>query len=296
MLRRVAVIGPERRRTGTGPFVAAYLRQAGCSVAGWDRAAACRLLDPGAPRPEVDAVAICSPAETHLDYLEAAVAKGLHVFCEKPIVWPADHSPATFETLILRLAEALDFAKRQRLVVHENTQWVYTLQEFRRLAGDCEPNEVRRFRCELSPSSGNAPEMLMECSAHANSLLLELGCDGVEDLRLSLAEAALAVGFQSRSVSGAPVEVEYRFTQQTRQPRAAAYAINGRRVERRVEMDGYRIFLAFGAQEHPIPDPLQCSVEDFVAKIAAPEPGRPSSILANLRMSCSMLKGCHDYA
>jgi hypothetical protein len=296
MLHRLAVIGPERRRTGTGPFVAEYLRQAGCSVVGWDRADAGHWLAPGAPRPEVDAVAICSPAETHFEYLVSALAKGLHVFCEKPVVWPADHSVAAFAALILGLEKALDAARLKHLVVHENTQWVYTLKDFRRLAGNCEPNEIRRFRCELSPSSGTAPEMLMECSAHANSLLLELGCDGLEDLRTDVAEAVLEVGFRSRAVSGAPVEVQYRFAQKTRQPRAAAYEINGRRVERRVEMNGYRVFLAFGGQEHPIRDPLQSSVEDFLAKISAPEQRQPSSILANLRMSCSMLKACHDYA
>jgi hypothetical protein len=38
MPSRVAIIGPRRRRTGTGPFVAEYLGQAGCSVVGWDGA------------------------------------------------------------------------------------------------------------------------------------------------------------------------------------------------------------------------------------------------------------------
>jgi hypothetical protein len=298
MSHRLAIIGPHRRRTGTGPFVAEFLRQAGCSVVGWDRADAHRWLAPGSPQPGVEAVAICSPAETHLDYLVAALAKRLHVFCEKPILWPADHSCAAFETLIARLARALDSALRDRLVVHENTQWVYTFKEFQRLAGDHCLGDIWRFRCELSPSSGTAPEMLMECSAHANSLLLQLGCSGVEDLRMSFERgdggrgAVLDAGFRSRSASGARVEVEYHFAQQLSQPRAAAFEINDLRVERRVELSGYRVSLQFGSQEHAIRDPLQSSVEDFLAKTSGPNRRPDPSILANIRMSCSLLRAC----
>ncbi len=35
--------------------------------------------------PDVDAVLICSPTDTHADYIEAAVAAGKAVFCEKPV-------------------------------------------------------------------------------------------------------------------------------------------------------------------------------------------------------------------
>jgi hypothetical protein len=295
---RLAVIGPQRRRGGTGPFVAELFRQAGCAVVGWGRIEASRLLAPEASRPEIDAVAICSPAETHLDYLVAALEKRVHVFCEKPILWPADHSLGTFDAIIAKLARSLDSALRNRLTVHENTQWVYTLDDFQRMAGAGGLQEVRRFRCELSPSSGRAPEMLMECSAHANSLLLGLGCSGIEDLRVSFRRAdgkrgaVLEAGFRSRGASGDPVEVEYRFAQQISQPRPAAYEINGRRVERRVDMEGYRIFLKCGSEERAIRDPLRSSVEGFLAKISAEDRRPDPSILPNIRMSRFLLEGC----
>jgi len=34
---------------------------------------------------DIDAVLICSPTDTHADLIEAAVAAGKHVFCEKPV-------------------------------------------------------------------------------------------------------------------------------------------------------------------------------------------------------------------
>lgn len=35
--------------------------------------------------PEVDAIVICSPTDTHVDIIKEASAKGKHIFCEKPI-------------------------------------------------------------------------------------------------------------------------------------------------------------------------------------------------------------------
>jgi myo-inositol 2-dehydrogenase / D-chiro-inositol 1-dehydrogenase len=35
--------------------------------------------------PEVDALVVCSPTDTHTEIIEAAAAAGKHVFCEKPI-------------------------------------------------------------------------------------------------------------------------------------------------------------------------------------------------------------------
>lgn len=35
--------------------------------------------------PEVDAVIICSPTDTHVDIIKSACEKGKHIFCEKPI-------------------------------------------------------------------------------------------------------------------------------------------------------------------------------------------------------------------
>ncbi|MGB5500402.1 MAG: Gfo/Idh/MocA family oxidoreductase, partial [Maribacter sp.] len=35
--------------------------------------------------PEIDAVLICSPTDTHADYVELAAKAGIHIFCEKPL-------------------------------------------------------------------------------------------------------------------------------------------------------------------------------------------------------------------
>jgi hypothetical protein len=298
--RRIAIIGPRRRHTGTGPFVSEFFRQSGCAVFEWERDEACHELDRDTARPEVEAVAICSPAETHFDYLAAALAKRLHVFCEKPIVWPRTQSHEAFDDLTARLARVLEAARRDGLTVHENTQWVYTLDAFRRIAGDFAPDEVEQFRCELSPSAATPIEMLLECASHANSLLLGLGCQGVEDPRACFAGggegrgAVLSLGFRSRRPSGRPAEVQYHFAQAVTQPRHAAYEVNHRRVQRRVGLNGYRIYLQSGPEEHLIRDPLRVSVEDFLSKLDE-APGATDSlppILTNIQMSQLLFDAC----
>jgi myo-inositol 2-dehydrogenase/D-chiro-inositol 1-dehydrogenase len=92
---RVAVIGAGRigrihaanvaaARGATLVGVADFVSETAASLAaelGTKSASALGLLT----SPEVDAVLICSPTDTHADYIEAAVAAGKAVFCEKPV-------------------------------------------------------------------------------------------------------------------------------------------------------------------------------------------------------------------
>jgi len=103
----VGLVGARRRRQGLGPFVARDLVRAGARVpcfaatsaatrdaASGQLAATCGIeargytnVDEMLARERLDALAILSPAETHAAYLESALAAGLHVLCEKPLVW-----------------------------------------------------------------------------------------------------------------------------------------------------------------------------------------------------------------
>ncbi|MCX6619983.1 MAG: hypothetical protein NTY38_02665, partial [Acidobacteria bacterium] len=69
-----------------------------------------------------------------------------------------------------------------------------------------------------------------------------------------------------------------------------------RRVERRVNLDGYRLSLQYGGEEYPIGDPLRASVGDFLAKISAAgsDAGRDGAdrILTTIGMSFGFLNAC----
>jgi hypothetical protein len=297
---RVGMIGPRRSRTGTGPYVARFLKDCGCEVLEWTKAEASSFLTCPASLPTVDAVAICSPAETHFDYLSAAVSRCIHVFCEKPMVWPRDHSGAALRRLLANLALVVETV-RGRAVLHENTQWTYTLDDYRRMTGGLDPNDIREFSCELGPSSGAPAEMIMECAPHANSLLLALGCSGMEGLSVAFRgptddqSACIDIHFECRSPEQRKVDVHYRFEQCANQPRPAAYALNGRWVRRRIAAPGYRIFFCHDGREMSIADPLESSVRDFVGKVLAGaalprEEHFSPAIQANLEMSAAILE------
>jgi myo-inositol 2-dehydrogenase/D-chiro-inositol 1-dehydrogenase len=49
--------------------------------------------------PDVDAIVICSPTDTHADYIEAAARAGKAVLCEKPVDLSADRIAACLERI-----------------------------------------------------------------------------------------------------------------------------------------------------------------------------------------------------
>ena len=50
-------------------------------------------------------------------------------------------------------------------------------------------------------------------------------------------------------------------------PKPAAYAINGKRVDRHVELANYLISLRTFDKQLPVVDPLVCSVKNFLGSI-----------------------------
>jgi len=297
---RVGLIGPRRSRTGSGPFVARILAARGCQVFEWGREQA-RLWCVNR-QPTVDAVAICSPPETHFPYIAAALDAGVPVFCEKPLVWPSDHSAAALRAMVTEL----DARAPGDLLIHENTQWPYTLDEYRGMTGEFAPVEVRKFACVFAPSGAEPAEMVMETASHANSLLLATGCRGMDEVEVDYRPRAggrpaqMDVRFESRAAGGAPVAVHYRFEQCERQPRTAAYAVNGRWVWRRIGSPGYQISFEHNGRLARIGDPMEHSVEEFARNIQArvarrASGGLPPLIRDNLTMSAALLEHIARY-
>jgi len=283
----IAVVGAGRRRQGLGPFVARHLVAAGAEIPGFvvtsatSAAAVARewASDLGIEShgyldlasllrcERVDALAILSPAETHASYLEAALEAGLHVLCEKPFVWGLPQLGATARRL------ALAFESRG-LLLWENCLWPYLLPAFGELHPGVLSQTPRRLAIRLQPASRGA-QMLGDSVPHALSLaqaLLPGGPGRIEDLRFAAgaidAEAldlAFTYGFGERSLG---VEVELRRSE--RHPREAALEIDGRRAQRLVSADGYRLSFACDGRTVPLPDPLMRLVADFVRALPAP--------------------------
>ena len=274
MKPRVALIGARRVRQGLGPYVARHLVELGAevpcflgtrpeSIAESERALGARgytdlheLLAEEKP----DALAILSPSETHERYLEAALEAGVHVLCDKPLLW----SGPGLARRAVRLVERYTAAD---LLLRENCQWPYTLAAYRSLHPDSGP--LTSFAMRLSPASRDPRQMLGDALSHPLSLLQAL--TGAAEARAEKIELAAGPGevvlrFTYRTAtSSVPCEVTLRSSD--RPPREAAYAVNGRWAERRIRPTDYTFAFTDGEREVPAPDPLRELLREALAAL-----------------------------
>lgn len=307
---RVGVIGARRRRQGLGPFVVRDLRAAGARVpcfvtteqttleaarrqlAERDGVDARGYLDLDAmlAREALDALAILCPAETHGAYLEAALAAGLHVLCEKPLLW----GRSDLDEASARIASGFD---AKGLLLWENCQWPYTLPAYRRLHPDALESPPRRFEMHLQPATGGL-RGLGESLPHALSLLQAVvpGADPrVEQTRFTAGEAAspaLSVSFRYRT-SAADVHVLVRLEPSSMSPTAALLAFNGRVARRVVAREDYRLSFVADDRTVPMADPLTLLVAEFVSELAGgrvdPGASRSREIAERMRLLAALV-------
>jgi predicted dehydrogenase len=272
---KVGVIGARRVRQGLGPYVVQHLKSLGAEVPCFlasrqetipetERATgACGYteLDRMLGDHGLDAIAILSPAESHAGFLEAALGAGLHVLCEKPLVWG--------EARAAERAAAIEHRYRAAgLGLRECCQWPHTLPAYRALHPDVGP--VRSFSMRLSPAKRDPREMLGDSLSHPISLLQALapGAAEVADVRFPrLKPGSLRLTFEWRVPAGA-VAAEIELISREAPPREAGYGVNGHWAERQIRPGDYAFSFVDGARAAPVPDPLRELLRDFVA---APE-------------------------
>jgi D-apiose dehydrogenase len=95
----------------------------------------------------IDALDVASPRETHADWVDAAVARGIHVLCQKPLTPDLTQS----EALVQRVAG------RARLMVHENWRFRPWYRELRRWIVAGELGDVALARMAMI-NSGLLPD------------------------------------------------------------------------------------------------------------------------------------------
>jgi predicted dehydrogenase len=276
---RVAVIGARRARQGLGPFIARDLRAAGAQVvallttsepSGYEASEQCdrfagirppaycdleALIDEQRPQ----ALAICSPHATHADLLDRALEHGLHVLCEKPLVWGEGFAGRSARTAKL-------YADRG-LVLFENCQWPYTLPAFAALHPSALDTPPRRFAMLLQPAV-HGRDMLADSLPHPLSLLQRLvpaAEPRAEDIRVSQCGTdRFAIRFDYITPA-APVAVEIDLLVSDAHPRRFRIEVDGHGAERQVDVADYSLRLATQERSVPLPDPMSALVADFVA-------------------------------
>ena len=277
---RVAVIGARRARQGTGAFVAREFKAAGAQVVAVlgtqpDTAAQARRdlaadfdidaeaftdLDALLRRVEPDALAVCSPKEAHEAALELGLRAGCHVLCEKPLHFDPQERPDQAAARAARWGERFRAAQR---VLHLNAQWPYTLPTFDRLHPTARQGPLRSLHLRLSPMLAGA-EMVADSASHLASLLWALAGDG--DFTTLDCHGDPAQGLRLRGRYADRVDVDFELVRCLRPPRPAGYSVNGRAVQREIELPEYRLRFRDGEHVVALEDPLGLSVRDFMMR------------------------------
>jgi hypothetical protein len=291
---RVAVVGARRVRQGTGEFIARELARQGCSVeaivgtseASCDEARrglkerhgidARAYLSIGEclEREKPDLVAIASPAEHHLEALYFSLEAGCHVFCEKPLFWKESLVRDRDGSEAQELASALvELASRKGRLLALNTQWPETLPAFRELHPRALEGAVESIEMWLAPPGPDPVFMVRESASHVLSLVYRVVGEGnLGDLLLAEGEGSVDLGFEYRSGLPRPTRVALHLRPSATLPRPAAYAINGHRVDRVIELPDYTFRFEAEGRRVPLQDPLALCVAAFLARIRSGEP------------------------
>ena len=288
---QVGLIGARRVRQGLGPFIARDLLAAGAEVPvvlgrteSSSAEAASGIEELTGCRPDstwdreaffehnLDAVCVLTPAGTHLEYVEAALERGVHVLCEKPVFWHPD---------------AGDWGERARgledrfeaagLVLAVNTQWPWTLGAFQELHPSADLNNAIRLEMGLAPAS-TGTQMIGDALPHPLSLAQALrpGLSSVRDVsfeRLGTKSLRLqATIFDERDELAFELDVHLNGDAQE-MPRAAWYAIDGSRADRCVRSSDYSMFLRNGARLVDLADPLRLRMGAFLEAVVRARQG-----------------------
>lgn len=287
---KVGIIGAARRHQGTGPFIARSFAQLGHQISAIFgtsndsvQAASRHLAEQYGittqsytnfkeliDKHPLDILVISSPPNSHLDYLEKALENNCHVFCEKPLWWPqtgiSKLSLSQYEGTIQNIIAT---ANKRNRYIHLNAQWPYTLRDFARLHSSAlATGKVAQFAMHLSPQSEGI-NMLIDASSHGLSMLYQLvGAGELKDIDVQRRTDNVVINFDYLHPHGC-TKATFGLITSHQIPKPASYQINGCTVNRTVSLPEYQIQLQSDQQTIQIQDPLDASVEDFLASVDA---------------------------
>jgi len=277
---KVAIIGAGKNRSGIGEYIAREFSRCGAAVAAvmgtsaatarkaagalqryGISAAAYTDIDSLLAQARPDAVVIASPAATHQEYLQRLLAAGVHVFCEKPFIWPA------LDDLQGQLERIFRQAGDRQLLIAMNSQWPFALPAYEEACGPLAGQTISACYVRLSPQARGS-QMIPEAMPHALSILYAACGPG------ELAEPAVDGGDEELTVTfgyrfgSTTCRTVVRLTHQAEQPRSFEFGFNEKIVTRVVEPSCYDIYFTGQGKKIKIVDPLALSVRNFIRAVA----------------------------
>lgn len=215
----------------------------------------------------IDALVIAAPDEVHASALRAAGTARIPVLCEKPIVKAED--TAQLEGLLAPFHE-------HDVQLTEQCQWPFVLETFDELHPPTGTPAVH-FEMRLSPANPGEAALRSSLSHFLSILQARTAVDAssnIEDLRLQ-GQGGVADGLEAAFVlrhgaTGATAECRLELRVCLEQPRPAWFAIDGRRIDRLIDLDTYTISFVAGERTISVNDPTKALVYRFVESVRAP--------------------------
>jgi predicted dehydrogenase len=250
----------------------------------------------------LDAISVCTPHRLHYEHTMTALKAGLHVLCEKPIVWdnarPENH-------LLHEARRMVEEARSAGKVLAVNTQYLAALQPYqeiyRRRWGDFFPLKSLYFEME-SKGGRSGPneheEIWVDLASHPLSLLVALmpGSSVVwESLDCAVGRAHVACRFLARDASDNECQVIILLRNVTEGTPARRFGMNGRIVELAARNDArgiYRTYIRWNGAEEEHEDLVHTSIKRFIS--AAQGRGEPlagaEAAVENLKLQLEILR------
>ncbi len=302
MSYKIGIIGAARRHQGTGPFIARTFANLGHKISGIVGTSENSVKQAVAELSShygintkgytnfselikqhvIDIIVIASPPGSHLNYLELAVEKKLHIFCEKPFWWP-DNGELELASYEKTLQTIVAKSTANQRYIHLNTQWSYTLKDFSQLHPNAIiSNKINQFAMHLSPQSQGIT-MLVDAASHGLSMLYQLvGAGSLNNITMQQNTNGALIDFDYEHQQGC-TRSTLGFTQSNETPKPASYQINGYSVKRTVSLPAYQIQLQSDQQTIAIQDPLDASIRDFLASLDARLKSDKSALILGAR-------------
>lgn len=283
------VVGARRTRHGVGPWLTRHLAAAGAEIAavvGTRLATAIQAADdlarvlPHRPvplahsddverLPGIDGLVIAAPHEAHDAWLAWAARRGVHVLCEKPLVWGQSDA-------VTRAGAYARRFEQRGLTLRVNAQWPLALPAFQALHPHAVLAQATSLRLRMAPPSRGLA-MLPDALPHVLSLLYALAPHPRP--RLEAVEGAWS------DPEGRRLELSFRYVAGERvlatqaglveggpPPRPFTLVIDACSAERAVDPATYAMRLVDGARSVPLPDPMAALCADFVERLRSGAP------------------------
>ena len=192
------------------------------------------------------------------------------MFCEKPLWWPEKNISTLKDIadLTRKTTELVKQCNSKELVLQLNTQWPYTLPTY--FALHPQENNFTQFAMWLAPQSTGGT-MIVDTISHLLSMLYTLvGSGKINNINSNFHQLQsgqdLLIEFEFLHARG-DMPVSITLSSSDAFPKPAAYAVNGLRVDRHVELPNYLISLQSRDKKVPMIDPLESSIKNFISSI-----------------------------